>query len=104
MDLDGKAVGINIARAGRVESYAIPFEEVEKILPDLKSGKLAPVSVKAIPKAVLEAEKKLHEAKAAVKKIEEEKAALDKKLAEAQAALKKAEAEAKDAKAKQDEK
>ncbi len=104
VDLDGKAVGINIARAGRVESYAIPFEEVEKILPDLKSGKLAPVSVKAIPKAVLEAEKKLHEAKAAVKKIEEEKAALDKKLAEAQAALKKAEAEAKDAKAKQDEK
>jgi len=40
--LDGKAVGINIARAGRTESYAIPSEEVQKLLGDLKSGKLAP--------------------------------------------------------------
>jgi len=42
VDLDGKAVGINIARAGRVESYAIPSEAVQALLPDLKSGKLAP--------------------------------------------------------------
>src|SRR5262249_21344214 len=40
VDLDGKAVGINIARAGRVESYAIPTESVLALLPDLKSGKL----------------------------------------------------------------
>ena len=40
--LDGKAVGINIARAGRVESYAIPAEAVKSLLDDLKSGKLAP--------------------------------------------------------------
>ena len=36
VDLDGKAVGINIARAGRVESYALPGsvvrEAVQKIL------------------------------------------------------------------------
>lgn len=43
VDLDGKAVGINIARAGRTESYAIPAEAVQSLLPDLKSGKLAPV-------------------------------------------------------------
>ena len=42
VDLDGKAVGINIARAGRVESYAIPTEAVLALLSDLKSGKLAP--------------------------------------------------------------
>lgn len=42
VDLDGKALGINIARAGRTESYAIPTEVVLAILPDLKSGKLAP--------------------------------------------------------------
>ena len=42
MDLDGKAVGINIARAGRTESYAIPSETVQALLTDLKSGKLAP--------------------------------------------------------------
>ena len=42
VDLDGKAVGINIARAGRTESYAIPTEVVLGLLSDLKSGKLAP--------------------------------------------------------------
>ena len=42
VDLDGKVVGINISRAGRVETYAIPAEEVLKLMPDLMSGKLAP--------------------------------------------------------------
>ena len=30
VDLDGKAVGINIARAGRVESYALPAKVVQE--------------------------------------------------------------------------
>jgi len=42
VDLDGRVVGINIARGGRTESYAIPFDRVQKLLPDLRSGKLAP--------------------------------------------------------------
>lgn len=42
VDLDGKVIGINIARAGRTESYAIPSEAILPILHDLKSGKLAP--------------------------------------------------------------
>ena len=42
VDLDGRAFGINIARAGRTESYAIPSEDVLALLPDLKSGKFAP--------------------------------------------------------------
>jgi serine protease Do len=42
VDLDGKALGINIARAGRVESYAIPAEAVRALIPDLQSGKLSP--------------------------------------------------------------
>jgi serine protease Do len=42
--LDGKAVGINIARAGRVESYALPADVVISLLADLKSGKYAPVT------------------------------------------------------------
>jgi len=40
--LHGKILGINIARAGRVVSYAIPSDVVTKLLGDLKSGKLAP--------------------------------------------------------------
>lgn len=42
--LDGKAIGINIARAGRVESFAIPSDVIEPLLKDLRSGKLAPKS------------------------------------------------------------
>ena len=41
VDLDGKAIGINIARAGRTETYAIPSDDIEKLLPKFKSGELA---------------------------------------------------------------
>lgn len=47
VDLDGKVVGINIARAGRTESYAVPAEAVMTLLGDLKSGKLKPVEEEA---------------------------------------------------------
>ena len=42
VDLDGHVIGINICRAGRTESWAVPSEVVEAVLADLKSGKLAP--------------------------------------------------------------
>lgn len=42
VDLEGRAVGVNIARAGRVESYAVPVDAIQALLPDLKSGKLPP--------------------------------------------------------------
>jgi serine protease Do len=42
VDLEGNVIGLNIARAGRTESYAIPSEVIRAILPDLMSGKLAP--------------------------------------------------------------
>jgi serine protease Do len=38
VDLDGKALGINIARAGRVESYAIPAEAIQPLIDELKTG------------------------------------------------------------------
>jgi serine protease Do len=40
VDLDGKAVGINIARASRVASYAIPARVAKAVVEELKSGKL----------------------------------------------------------------
>jgi serine protease Do len=42
VDLDGHVIGINICRAGRTESWAVPSEVLLKVLPELKSGKLAP--------------------------------------------------------------
>jgi serine protease Do len=41
VDLEGRVVGINIARAGRVESYAIPAEVIRPLLADLM-GKTVP--------------------------------------------------------------
>jgi serine protease Do len=42
VDLDGKAIGINIARAGRVESYAIPVEAIQPLIDELKTGNPKP--------------------------------------------------------------
>jgi serine protease Do len=38
VDLDGKCLGINIARAGRVESYAIPSALVREVVDKLKAA------------------------------------------------------------------
>jgi serine protease Do len=47
VDLDGNVIGINISRAGRTESWAIPTEVIQDLLVDLKSGKLSPISAAA---------------------------------------------------------
>jgi serine protease Do len=41
VDLDGKAIGINIARAGRTDTLALPSEAIQPLLAELKSGKLS---------------------------------------------------------------
>jgi len=48
VDLEGNVLGINIARAGRVETYVLPSEVIKPLLSDLKAGKFAPT--KADPK------------------------------------------------------
>jgi serine protease Do len=87
-DLDGHVLGVNIARAGRVESYAVPSEAITPVLADLMSGKLSP---KAVARAALE--KKAAELRVTLKKVEEDRAAAEKKTAEAREALKKQEAD-----------
>ncbi len=42
VDLSGEAVGINIARAGRVQSFAIATDDVLPLIEELKSGRLSP--------------------------------------------------------------
>lgn len=42
VDLDGRCVGINIARAGRVNSYALPTSIILPLVAELKAGKYSP--------------------------------------------------------------
>jgi serine protease Do len=42
VDLDGLCVGINIARAGRVNSYALPTSVILPLVAELKAGKFSP--------------------------------------------------------------
>ncbi|HUS93300.1 MAG TPA: PDZ domain-containing protein [Phycisphaerae bacterium] len=58
VDSDGKAVGVNIARAGRVESYVLPASTVRAIVAKLKSkpaakSKVAPTSAPTQPARAL---------------------------------------------------
>jgi serine protease Do len=41
LNLDGKALGINIARAGRVETYALAASVIQPLVADFKAGKYA---------------------------------------------------------------
>lgn len=54
LNLKGEVVGVNIARAGRISSYALPSELIRSKLADLKSGKLAPVPADPTPQPVSE--------------------------------------------------
>lgn len=47
VDLKGRVIGINISRAGRVETWALPAEIVQPLIAELKSGRLAPKEKKA---------------------------------------------------------
>ncbi|MCI0640664.1 MAG: S1C family serine protease [Gemmataceae bacterium] len=84
VDLEGRVIGINICRAGRTESWAVPAEVIQTVLLELMSGKLAPPETKLTS---LTSEERIAAAKEAVKRAEEEKARAEKRLAEARAAL-----------------
>jgi len=45
VDLAGNAVGVNIARAGRVASYALPVSALAPVLDEVRKGTFAPVEV-----------------------------------------------------------
>jgi serine protease Do len=50
VDLDGKIVGLNIARAGRVESYATPADVVKSVVAQLKSPRPATTAATSKPR------------------------------------------------------
>jgi len=42
VDLDGRVIGVCIARVGRVETYVLPGEVVRPLIADLRAGKFPP--------------------------------------------------------------
>jgi serine protease Do len=54
VDLSGKAVGVNIARAGRVETYAVPADTAKLLVRELRGGPAAPIGATAEDKAEAE--------------------------------------------------
>ncbi|HEY4328607.1 MAG TPA: trypsin-like peptidase domain-containing protein [Phycisphaerae bacterium] len=49
VDLEGHVLGINIARAGRTETFALPADVLKDAIPRLKSGDLAPLPTIPLP-------------------------------------------------------
>lgn len=85
VDLDGKVIGINIARAGRVETYAIPAENVVALLDDLKAGKFPPPVVSKPDPTKPELSEKVKKFLAALAEAEASAAAAEQKAAGAKA-------------------
>jgi serine protease Do len=76
VDIDGNIIGVNIARAGRTESWAIPTEALIPLLAELMVDKTAKTPAE-----------KVKAARAALKVAEAQKLLADRKLSEARAAL-----------------
>ena len=111
-DINGNCLGINIARAGRVESYALPIDTIVKMIPDFKSGKYAwegPLpgeiaiqekvkslqdTIKEATAARKEAESKVKESQKSLDIAEKARRDAEQKLKEAEDLLKKTKQEA----------
>ena len=61
VNLDGEVVGVNVARAGRVASLAIPAHRVREIIEQLGSGEYAPEIVNA--KRIREVDQEIEDTK-----------------------------------------
>ncbi|WP_020473528.1 S1C family serine protease [Zavarzinella formosa] len=78
VDLDGRVIGLNIARAGRTETYAIPSEVILQLLPELLASKVTYTAAEEVT-----------EAREALRRAEAAKAAADKLLVDAKSKLEK---------------
>jgi S1-C subfamily serine protease len=77
VDLSGKVVGINIARAGRVSSLALTVATVQPVIAKLKTGEFAPALVNKAKIEEIDAE--LKELDVKLGKLPKSKSALEKK-------------------------
>ena len=93
VNLDGEVVGINIARAGRIESYALTPAVILPLLAELKAGKHAPdekfprvLEGRALDFRIARQEKALRAAERAEAAAERSRAAAERSLEKARRA------------------
>ncbi len=115
VDLDGKAIGINIASAGRVSSYALPVSVIKPLLPDFLAGKFSPEvaakeKVEKLSARILDLKtsqqelgQKVTDFEQAIKKAKAAEDMAKKAFEQAQAAFKKAQTEVANAEKKADD-
>ena len=80
VDLDGKSVGINIARSGRVKSYAIPAAEIRRLLGD---DRFSDFDRRTLEKELKEATERLETLKESIDSVRKRKAKLEQELKKA---------------------
>ena len=61
VNLDGKVVGVNIARAGRIKSYAIPASSLRELLSDLDLGRFTVTDKRELQKQLQDADAEVAE-------------------------------------------
>ena len=61
VDLDGKVVGVNVARAGRVKSYAIPASDLKELLSNLDLGRFKVTDNDALQKQLQDVDEEIAE-------------------------------------------
>lgn len=98
VDLEGRVIGLNICRAGRTESYAIPGEVIKPLVEEMKAGKHPPT--KGFLLSHLSLEEKIQVARYDVRRLEKQPNASEKARKEAREHLQELEEEARSAREK----
>ena len=80
VNLDGKVVGVNIARGGRVKSYAVPAEDLQALLGDVKSGRFTITDLALLKERATAAAETLKKAEAALEAARKAKQDADRAL------------------------
>lgn len=105
VDLDGNAVGINIARSGRVSSYALPVSVIKPLIAEFLAGNLSPelaakqrieklsLEIAELQKSESELAKQVADMEQLLKSAQDAEAAAQQAADEAAAALKQAQKE-----------
>lgn len=71
LDLQGRCVGINVARAGRVKTYAIPADELQELLSGVDSEEISEQEMEEVRALIQEVQGKLSELQERLELLEE---------------------------------